>query len=147
MPILNFTMFVDKVISGEKRQTIRKLRKRPFKVGDKLYLYAGLRTKEALNLVWEGKLNLKFDDNFLGYPPYVICKEVQDIEIFEKINLANDGTLNYSKSLEILVDGVPVAVEEKDKFIQTDGFTDIWDFWIFFKKTHGFPFKGQLIKW
>ena len=48
MPALNFKKeFADKVASGEKRQTIRALRKdgknpRP---GQKLYLYTGMRTK------------------------------------------------------------------------------------------------------
>lgn len=46
MPALNFKMqFADKVEKGEKIQTIRATRKRPFRCGDKLYLYTGLRTK------------------------------------------------------------------------------------------------------
>jgi len=51
MPTINFTKF--KVESGEKRQTIRAVRKRPIKVGDKLHLYSGLRTKKARNLLKE----------------------------------------------------------------------------------------------
>jgi hypothetical protein len=35
---------------GMKRQTIRALRKYPFKVGDNLYLYTGCRTKQARKL-------------------------------------------------------------------------------------------------
>jgi len=45
MPALNFSVFVDKVESGEKRQTIRKRRKRPIKMGNTLHLYTGMRTK------------------------------------------------------------------------------------------------------
>ena len=37
----------DEVCDGRKRQTIRKLRKRPIKVDDILYLYWKLRTKEC----------------------------------------------------------------------------------------------------
>mgnify|MGYP001768442570 CR=1 FL=1 len=48
MPALNFQkQFADKVEKGEKRQTIRK---RPFQIGDKLYLYTGQRTKQCRKL-------------------------------------------------------------------------------------------------
>lgn len=51
MPVVNFQKrFADDVDSGKKRQTIRAMRKRPFKVGDKLYLYTGLRTKSCRKL-------------------------------------------------------------------------------------------------
>ena len=50
MPALNYTVFVDKVESGEKRQTIRRLRKRPIKVGDRLHHFAGMRTKHCRRL-------------------------------------------------------------------------------------------------
>lgn len=53
MPLLGFQKhFAEKVASGEKRQTIRAFRKdgRDPKVGDRLYLYTGLRTKEARKL-------------------------------------------------------------------------------------------------
>ncbi len=38
MPALNFTVFVDEILSGKKQQTIRLPRKHPIKPGDKLYL-------------------------------------------------------------------------------------------------------------
>jgi len=44
VPGLNFTMFVDQVERGEKRQTIRRHRKRPIKAGDYLYMFTGQRT-------------------------------------------------------------------------------------------------------
>lgn len=50
MPLLGFTVFREKIELGLKRQTIRKLRKRPIKVGDKLYLYWKLRTKQCEKL-------------------------------------------------------------------------------------------------
>lgn len=50
MPLLGFTMFKDLVLSGRKCQTIRKLRKHPIKVGDRLHLYWKLRTKECEKL-------------------------------------------------------------------------------------------------
>lgn len=49
---VNFTVFIDKILSGEKRQTIRKDGKKwkNVKVGDKLTLYTGLRTKDCRKL-------------------------------------------------------------------------------------------------
>ncbi len=50
MPALNFTVFIDKILSGEKRQTIRKKRRYPIKQGDKLFLYTGMRQKNCRKL-------------------------------------------------------------------------------------------------
>lgn len=51
MPSLNFRAeFADAVKNGKKRQTIRKVWKRPIQAGDDLYLYTGLRTKAAHRL-------------------------------------------------------------------------------------------------
>lgn len=51
MPALNFQkQFVEKILSGEKMHTIRATRKSPIKVGDKLYLYTGMRTKSCKKL-------------------------------------------------------------------------------------------------
>jgi len=50
MPAFNFTVFTEKVRSGEKRQTIRKPRKRTPRVGQTAYLYRGMRTKDCEKL-------------------------------------------------------------------------------------------------
>ena len=50
MPLLGFTVFWDMILSGRKRQTIRKLRKKQIMVGDRLHLYWKLRTKECRKL-------------------------------------------------------------------------------------------------
>jgi hypothetical protein len=76
MPLVNFSVFVDQVEAGLlfegsywemakhwmdfpdadaspvglKRQTIRAIRKYPFKVGDKLFLYTGCRTRQVRKL-------------------------------------------------------------------------------------------------
>lgn len=64
MPALNFQkQFADKVERGEKRQTIRAMRKHPVKVGDRLYLFTGQRTSSCRRL------------------GDVTCREVLDIEI------------------------------------------------------------------
>ena len=51
MPAYNFKReFAPAVESGQKRQTIRKKRKRPTRVGETLYLYTGMRTKGCRKL-------------------------------------------------------------------------------------------------
>lgn len=50
MPLLGFSMLKDKLLDGSKTQTIRKPRKHPLKVGDKLYIYWKIRTKEREKL-------------------------------------------------------------------------------------------------
>lgn len=50
MPLLGFTKLKDKLLDGSKLQTIRKPRKIPLKVGDKLYVYWMLRTKNCEKL-------------------------------------------------------------------------------------------------
>ncbi len=47
MGLIGFTVFKDKILSGEKCQTIRLPRKKPLKKGETLYLYWKLRTKEC----------------------------------------------------------------------------------------------------
>lgn len=51
MPAYNFkSQFSADVESGRKRQTIRPPRQRAIKVGDRLYLYTGMRTKACRKL-------------------------------------------------------------------------------------------------
>jgi len=67
MPALNFKkQFIEKILSGEKKQTIRAMRKRPFKVGDRLYLYTWMRTR------WCRKLG------------EAVCTKVEHIKIYYK---------------------------------------------------------------
>lgn len=45
MPALSFSVYRKKLESGQKSQTIRKPRKNPIKIGDKLYIYWKKRSK------------------------------------------------------------------------------------------------------
>lgn len=64
MPALSFKKeFADAVRKQQKCQTIRATRKNPIKVGDTLYLYTGMRTKECEKI---GE---------------VVCKSVDEIEM------------------------------------------------------------------
>jgi len=70
MPLIGFTVFKEKIQNLEKRQTIRKLRKYPIKVGDTLYLYWKLRTKQCEKLghafcVDEYRISMSIDQNNL----------------------------------------------------------------------------------
>jgi len=118
MPALNFKKeFAEKVESGEKRQTIRALRKdgRNPRNGQTLYLYVGMRTKGCRKL---GEAT---------------CKSVEPIAIEE------------NGDIFIGVEYVP-PVEASNMMIR-DGFNSRLEFYEFFKKTHGLPFYGLLIKW
>jgi len=50
MALIGFTVFKDKILDGTKKQTIRKLRKKPVMVGERLHLYWKLRTKQCESL-------------------------------------------------------------------------------------------------
>lgn len=39
--------FVPAILNGSKTQTIRRFRKRPIKIGERLYLFTGMRTKQC----------------------------------------------------------------------------------------------------
>lgn len=116
MPALNFQkQFAPKVESGEKRQTIRAKRKRPFKLHDNLYHYTGMRTKYCRKL---GESE---------------CSKVFDVIISE------NGTMKISDKY--------LNKFERNEIAKKDGF-DCWnDMWLWFQKTHGFPFYGQLVMW
>ena len=77
MPAINFKkQFTDQILCGEKRQTIRPVRENPIKLGDKLFLYTGMRTKQCRKLkevicrdVWPITINvgrIVFDDQDMG---------------------------------------------------------------------------------
>ncbi len=60
MPALNFQeRFADPVETNAKRQTIRRVWKRPIKPGDTLYLYRGMRTKRCRRLRVETCLDVQ----------------------------------------------------------------------------------------
>lgn len=127
MPALSFQkQFVAAVESGEKTQTIRARRKRPFKIGDTLYLYYGMRTKQCRKL---GE---------------AICTSVKPITLHERshpslsrlaISLSDTG---FTRALNPL---------EKSILAEKDGFEDLDAMFDWFGKTHGLPFEGFLIRW
>lgn len=120
MPALNFkAQFAPSVESGQKRCTIRVRRKYPIKVGDRLYLYTGMRTKQCRKL------------------SETICKTAQDI----RIKSPTIVWLNRWGAWGLLPD------EEIHALAHADGFETVTEFVSFFRETYGLPFEGQLIKW
>jgi len=120
MPLLGYKkQFAPLVESGEKRHTIRAMRKRPFRVGDRLYHYAGLRTTACRKL-------LESD-----------CTGADDITIDEKGDVYINGRCMYESAKE--------SFAYADGF-RPPGY--LWEqMFNFFKIVHGLPFRGQLVKW
>ena len=60
MPCINFKkQFAGVVENGLKTQTIRKIRKRPIRIGDTLQLYTGMRTKKCRKLMTAVAIDIK----------------------------------------------------------------------------------------
>ena len=72
MPLLGFSVFHDEVKNGKKRQTIRRHRKQPIKVGETLYLYWHLRQKDR-HLLRKAKCVETFTQ------PWVVLKVSEEI--------------------------------------------------------------------
>lgn len=118
MPAYNFKpQFADKVESGQKRQTIRRERKRGNPAADEsmLYLYTGMRTK-GCRLLLEA-----------------LCVSVLPILI--------------TRGDDIMVGDVTLDDDQIHDLAIADGFDCTADFVDFFEKQYGLPFEGLLIEW
>lgn len=83
MPLLNFQkQFAEKVRTGGKTQTIRATRKRPFVVGDTVYLYTGCRTKNCVKL-GEGVVTHALDVYIDAYNVSIDRKLLHELAIHE----------------------------------------------------------------
>jgi hypothetical protein len=86
MPSLNFRdQFAPKIKSGEKRQTIRAKRKRPIVVGDSLYLFTGMQSKQCERI------------------GTVVCRAVSDVEVGDDYIAAGGAVLSASDADEFAV--------------------------------------------
>lgn len=124
MVAINFkSHFVDAISEGKKRQTIREMRKRPFKIGDKLQLYTQQRTKNSRLLLETEAVDVQ------RIKMTVVCCPIDR---------------------QIQIGNFILSLEAKEKLAQQDGFNSLDEFWDFFfdnpdKEMEGF--EGQLIKW
>lgn len=126
MPALNFKVFIDKILYGEKCQTIIPKRKYPIKKGDKLFLYTGMRTNNCKKL---GE---------------AVCNEIIPIK-FEKTKFW------LLAELKTPIDHYIFSWDEITSLVRADGFKGYYDFVDFFIKTYNFKtgdFKEfDIIKW
>lgn len=128
MPQLNFSpQFAPAVESGAKRQTIRATRKVPIKAGDTLYLFTGLRTKQARRLL----------------PPQV-CKSALWIEMKYTAPPKSGG--KYKLEVRLQFAG-KLTRKRMEQLAKEDGFNCIEDFIGWFLPAGTDEFNGQLIKW
>lgn len=135
MSALNYTVFVDKVESREKRQTIRATRKRPIKLRERLHHFTGMRTKKCRRLC------SKFEDH---------AKQVRRIEM--RFRFVRPGVFAW----EIKVEGKPLpTMLHLDLLARDDGFDGVDSFLKFFiraakparKGSRISRFTGQIINW
>ena len=114
---INFSMFIDGVRDGSKRQTIRRLRKRPIAVGDTLRLYTGQRTKHCEFLREE------------------VCTYVVPVQITGCLSIWHDGwrtdTLQPKADILAVADGFDCWSAMRDWFDQA----------------YGLPFDGAVTCW
>lgn len=106
MPAYNFrSEFAELVERREKRQTIRRRRKRPTRVGDSLILFTGMRTSSCRRLA------------------EVICRRLRDILIVGPGQVAVDGWPLSPEEIERLakVDGFLSGYEFIDFFRRQHG--------------------------
>lgn len=127
MPLLGFTVFKDKILNGEKTQTIRKLRKKPIMLGDKLYLYWHLRQKDCEKL---GE---------------TICIEEYKIQIHSEYYLGKQRPLvlsftniGYWRTLD---------PDEVAELVRRDGFETEDTFLEWFTTHYGSGETFQVIRW
>ena len=123
MSAYNFqARFAPAVASGQKRQTIRRLRKsgrRHALPGEALQLYTGYGSSLAYKLV-------EPDPTCLSVDPVSIIKVDDDVQV--------------------LVRDEPLSLLELERLARADGFDNIRLFLLFFVES-GLPFEGVLIKW
>lgn len=122
MPSLNFTVFVDKVIDGRKPHTIRALRLRPFKIGDDLSFFTGMRKSTCRRLRSNTVCTAAVEITIDGPGRVFLCKGSR---FYPEGKLTEDQELALAKR---------------------DGFESVEQFHRFFGNGK-VRFVGQLIEW
>ena len=113
-----------------KTTTIRAARKRPFRKGDTLYLFSGIRTKYCIKL------------------GTATCKKVEEFTITdispETVEKTFDGYM-ITERIVVAINGVALTGDQEYAIAIKDGFESTAKMIDWFRKAHGFPFDGQRI--
>ncbi|MBQ6533650.1 MAG: hypothetical protein IJI37_00625 [Opitutales bacterium] len=122
---VNFTVFIDKILSGDKRQTIRRASPKwaNVKPGDKLTLYTGLRTKQ--------------------------CRKLGEavVESITPITMRTNANLSGGIWGMVFVNGQSLEAPDLTILARADGFEYVSDFLGWFNQHYGYAFTGNIIKW
>jgi hypothetical protein len=126
MPAYNFqNQFAEPVELGIKRKTIRGKRKRPTVIGDKLYLYQGMRTSKCRLLL------------------EAVCTNISDVRI-----------VRCSWGVEVWINLERLGDTAFEQLWQSDGFKSAIDFEAFFllkrtskSKNRKDVWTGEMIEW
>ena len=126
MPALNFKQqFADNVEHGIKCQTVRAPRKdgrAHCKVGDRIKLYTGMRTKTCRLL---GEADVTHIARIKIEPT---CMYINDNLLFASLHSRD-------------------ADQTDNEFAEADGFESFMDMADWFSDVHGLPFEGVVIYW
>jgi uncharacterized protein YqfB (UPF0267 family) len=109
--------FKEPILKGTKIHTIREDAHNRWKIGMKMHMATGVRTKNY-NQFQEMK-----------------CMSIQGIEITRVSDYLNDTI--------VTVDGRKLILSEIQQLAWNDGFENLIDFWMWFDK----DFKGKIIHW
>lgn len=109
--------FVKPILAKSKKHTIRKDSYNRWKIGMKMHMATGMRTK---------KYNQFHEDT---------CKSIQEIEI-ERVS-------DYLHHTIVKIDGRKLTENEVQQLAWNDGFDNLVDFWMWFAD----GFKGKIIHW
>jgi len=138
MTYLGFTVFKDKLRDGSKRQTIRKLRKHPIVVGEKLYLYWHMRQKDCEKIA-EATCTETFFITIQYYPAFPTTGDSPALRI-DRHSLPSPWK-----------DGRTLTDSEADDLARKDGFKDRWELGRMFFHMHEKSVDGnaifQVIRW
>lgn len=135
MPSLSFSAFKEKILDGSKCQTIRKPRKRPLKVGDKLYVFWKLRTKDCerlgiskiTNIVHKREWQLTETDALLdGFKPTAICSARSVMEGWFRDKY---GERDFQPSTELeVISFEPLKKDLKPVSVEFGTFEEFWKY-------------------
>lgn len=127
MPAINFKpVFADRVLSGQKCQTIRKLGKRKFAPGDRLVFYTGQRTAACRKL---GE---------------AVCVNVEYLTIYANAELVVHNVPVGDGGTFV---GLEMSDLQADALARVDGFSTRAEMFAFFRGIYGDMFDAILVQW